>query len=182
VSVVSRVAVSPKQTRSRTNRLLSAVGVLLAAALVAFTLRAGGEQAQRWWFTYRAPHVSASAPMPASSQIEDVWGIRITLVQLLASNGLVELRYQVLDVAKANRLHADATSLTVIPTMRVEGMNQVVRPNSLMFHIHNDWTATLDGKVYSIIYGNPAGIVYRGGLITVVMADGLELRHIPVRG
>jgi hypothetical protein len=120
--------------------------------------------------------------MPASSQIEDVWGIRVTLVQLLGANGLVELRYQVLDVAKANRLHADATSLTVIPIMKVEGTNTVVRPNSLMFHIHNDWTSTLDGKSYSIIYGNPAGIVYKNGLVTVVMADGLELRHIPVRG
>jgi hypothetical protein len=182
VSVASRPAASPIPVRSRTNRLLTAVGVLLAAGLVAFTLRAGGEQAQRWWFTTHAPHVSAATPMPASSQIEDVWGIRITLVQLLGDNGLVELRYQVLDVGKANRLHADATSLTVIPTLHVEGTNQTVRPNSLMFHIHNDWTATLDGKVYSIIYGNPAGIVYKNGLVTVAMADGLELRHIPVRG
>ena len=182
MSVVSQPAASPSLTRSRTKRLLAAVGILLAAALVAFTLRVGGEQAQRWWFTTHAPHVSASAPMPASPQIEDAWGIRITLVQLLADNGLVELRYQVLDVAKANRLHADATSLTVIPTMRIEGTNQAVRTNSLMFHIHNDWTSTLDGKVYSIIYGNPAGGVYKNGLVTVIMADGLELRHIPVRG
>ncbi len=182
MSVVSQVAASPRPTRSRSHRLLAAVAVLLAAGLLAFTLRAGAEQAQRWWFSTQAPHVSATAPMPASSQIEDVWGIRITLVQLLADNGLVEMRYQVLDVGKANRLHADATSLSVIPTLRIEGMTQSVRTNSLMFHIHNDWTSTLDGKVYSIIYGNPAGKVYRNGLVTVVMADGLELRHIPVRG
>lgn len=182
MSVVSQATPLPNLARSRTNRLLTAVGVVLAAALLAFTLRAGGEQVQRWWFVTHAPHVSASAPMPSSSQIEATWGIRITLVQLMADNGLVELRYQVLDVDKANRLHADATSLEVIPTMRVEGTNQVVRTNSLMFHIHNDWSATLDGKAYSIIYGNPAGTVYKNGLVTVVMADGLELRHIPVRG
>jgi hypothetical protein len=169
-------------TGSRLGRLLVPAAVVLAAAVLAFGLRAGVDFGQRYWTAAHSPHVAAGAPMPTSSQIEDQWGIRFTQVQLMGSNGLIEVRYQVLDSTKANRLHADSTSLSVIPSLRVEGSNQPITSRSLMFHIHNDWTQNLDGKVYSIIYGNPGASVYRNGLVTIVMADGLELRHVPVRG
>ena len=154
----------------------------MGAALVAFGLRAGADYGQRYWIAAHSPRVAAGTAMPTSSQIEDQWGIRFTQVQLMGDNGLVELRYQVLDSTKANRLHADSTSLSVIPSLRVEGLNIPITSRSLMFHIHNDWTQNLDGKVYSIIYGNPGGSVYANGLVTIVMVDGLELRHVPVRG
>jgi hypothetical protein len=156
--------------------------VLIAAAVVAFGLRLGADYGQRFWIATHSPHAASGAVMPASSQIEDQWGIRFTQVQLMGDNGLLEVRYQVLDSTRANRLHADSTSLSVIPSLRVEGSNLHITSRSLMFHIHNDWTQNLDGKVYSIIYGNPGGSVYRNGLVTIVMADGLELRHVPVRG
>lgn len=120
--------------------------------------------------------------MPASAQIEDRWGIRITLVQLLADNGLVELRYQVLDNDKANRLHADTSSLASIPTLRAEGTGLVVKPNSLLFHIHHEWDQGSDGRSYSIVYGNAGGAIQPNGRVTVVMADGLQLQHVPVFG
>ena len=172
----------PTVAGGRLRRLLVPVSIVIAAALLAFGVRVGAQYAQRSWVAAHSPHVAAGTAMPASSQIEDVWGIRFTQVQLMGANGLVELRYQVLDSTKANRLHADATSLSVIPSIRVEGSNQPITSRSLMFHIHNDWTQNLDGKVYSIIYGNPGASVYRNGLVTIVMADGLELRHVPVRG
>jgi hypothetical protein len=169
-------------TGSRPSRLLVPAAVLVAAAILAFGLRAGVEYGQRAWIASHSPHVAASTPVPTSSQIEDSWGIRFTTVQLMGDNGLVELRYQVLDSTKANRLHADGTSLEVIPTIRVEGSGLVVTSKSLMFHIHNDWSQNLDGKIYSIIYGNPGGSIYPGGLVTIRMMDGLELQHVPVRG
>jgi hypothetical protein len=168
--------------RGRLSRLLVPVAVLVLGALLAFGLRAGADYGQRYWITAHSPHVASGTAMPASSSIEDQWGIRFTQVQLMGANGLLEVRYQVLDSTKANRLHADSTSLSVIPSLRVEGTDLHITSRSLMFHIHNDWTQNLDGKVYSIIYGNPGGSVYRNGLVTIVMADGLELRHVPVRG
>jgi hypothetical protein len=172
----------PTVAGGRLRRLLVPAAVVIAAALAAFGLRAGTDYAQRYWIASHSPHVAANAPMPTSPQIEDVWGIRFTLVQLMGSNGLLELRYQVLDATKANRLHADSTSLSVIPSLLVEGSNMPITSRSLMFHIHNDWTQNLDGKSYSIIYGNPGGSVYANGLVTVVMEDGLQLQHVPVRG
>ena len=167
---------------SRPSRLLAPAAILIGTLLLAFGLRAGVEYGQRAWISSHSAHVSASTPVPTSSAIEDQWGIRFTLVQLMGDNGLVELRYQVLDSTKANRLHADGSSLEVIPTIREEGTGLVVTSKSLMFHIHNDWTQNLDGKVYSIIYGNPGGSIYPGGLVTIRMMDGLELQHVPVRG
>ena len=167
---------------SRPSRLLAPTVILLAAVVLAFGLRAGVAYGQRAWIASHSPHVAANALMPASSQIEDQWGIRFTQVQLMGDNGLVELRYQVLDSTKANRLHADSNSFDVIPTMREEASGTLVTSKSLMFHIHNDWTQNLDGKVYSIIYGNPGGSIYPGGLVTIRMMDGLELQHVPVRG
>jgi hypothetical protein len=172
----------PSVAGSRPGRFLVPLAVVVAAAVVAFGLRAGADYGQRYLIASQSPHVAANTPMPASSQIEDQWGIRFTQVQLMGANGLIELRYQVLDSTKANRLHADSTSLSVIPSLRVEGSNLHITSRSLMFHIHNDWTQNLDGKVYSIIYGNPGGSVYRNGLVTIVMVDGLQLQHVPVRG
>jgi hypothetical protein len=168
--------------RSRPSRLLVPALVLIAAVAIAFGLRLGADYGPRVWIATHSPHVIPGTAMPASPQIEDLWGIRFTQVQLMGDNGLVEVRYQVLDATKAGRLHADSTSLSVIPSLRVEGSNLHITSRSLMFHIHNDWTQNLDGKVYSIIYGNPGGSIYRNGLVTIVMADGLELRHVPVRG
>ena len=183
MSAIAHVAApEPRVAGSRPSRLLVAAALIVGAAVLAFGLRVGVDYGQRYWTAGHSPHVAAGTPMPVSSQIEDQWGLRFTQVQLMGSNGLVELRYQVLDSTKANRLHADSASLDIIPTMKVEGSDTLVTSRSLMFHVHNDWTQNLDGKVYSIIYGNPGGSIYTGGLVTIRMMDGLELRHVPVRG
>jgi hypothetical protein len=167
---------------ARVRRLLIATAVLAGAALLFFGLRVVAADGQAWWDANHRPTAAAGAAMPTSSQIEEAWGIRFTLVQLLADNGMVELRYEVLDVNKANRLHADSSSLTDIPYIRVEGIGKVVKANSLMFHIHHDWTQGVEGRNYSIVYGNAGGVIYRNALVTIVMSDGLSLQHIPVRG
>ena len=110
------------------------------------------------------------------------WGIRFTVVQLLADNGLVELRYQVLDNNKANRLHSDNTSLTNLPTIYVEGIDKTVKSNSLLFHIHHEWESGSDGRSYSIVYGNAGGVIYPRALVTISLPDGLKLQHVPVSG
>jgi hypothetical protein len=119
-------------------------------------------------------------PIPSSPQIEQEWGIRITLVQLLADGGLVEIRYEVLNTDRANRLHAD-TSLDSIPTILVEGSTNSIQARSLMFHFHHGDKGT-EGRTYSIVYGNSGGSLHRGSLATVRMADGLTLQHVPVYG
>ena len=118
--------------------------------------------------------------MPTNPEIEQQWGVRVTLVQLLADGGLVEVRYEVLNTDRANRLHAD-TSLDTIPSILLEGSSNQIKPRSLMFHYHHGDKGT-EGRTYSIVYGNAGSILHRGSLVTVRMADGLLLQHVPVLG
>jgi hypothetical protein len=169
-------------TRSRLGRLLVPLAVLAAALVLAFGLRVGVSQGQTWWSANHRPIAPKAAPTPASPRIEQDWGIRFTVVQLLADNGLVELRYQVLDNTKANRLHADSTSLDNLPTIYVEGTDKVVKSKSLLFHIHHEWEQGSDGRSYSIVYGNAGGVIYPRALVTISLPDGLKLQHVPVSG
>jgi hypothetical protein len=164
--------------RSRLSRLFVAVAVIAAAAVVTVGLRTGVEAYQN----YQQQKAIASAPrtVPTSPQIEQQWGIRVTLVQLLADNGLVEMRYRIVDSTKAARLHADSTSLADIPWMKVEGTNLSIKSQSVMYHFQHGVGQGADGRTYSIIYGNAGNAIHSHATVTVVMPDGLELQRIPV--
>jgi hypothetical protein len=173
---------TPPVTRGRFARLLVPAAVILAALVLAFSLRMGAHYGQSWWNASHRPLASKTAVMPTNPKIEQDWGIRFTVVQLLADNGLVELRYQVLDNNKANRLHSDNSSLTNLPTIYVEGTDKVIKSNSLLFHIHHEWEQGSDGRAYSIVYGNSGGVLYPRAFVTVALPDGLKLQHVPVTG
>jgi hypothetical protein len=173
---------TPSVTRGRLGRLLVPAAILLAAAVVAFSLRIGAHYGQSWWNASHRQLAPKTAVMPTNPKIEQDWGIRFTVVQLLADNGLVELRYQVLDNNKANRLHSDNSSLANLPTLYVEGTDKVVKSNSLLFHIHHEWDSGSDGRAYSIVYGNAGGVLYPRAYVTVGLPDGLRLQHVPVTG
>jgi hypothetical protein len=173
---------TPAVARGRLRRLLVPLAVLVGALLVAFSLRVGGGAVQSWWGDNHRTIAPKGATMPTSSRIEQDWGIRFTVVNLLADNGLVELRYQVLDNNKANRLHADSTSLANLPTIYLEGTDKVVKSNSLLFHIHHEWDQGSDGRAYSIVYGNSGGALYPRAFVTIALPDGLKLQHVPVSG
>jgi hypothetical protein len=168
--------------RGRLSRLLLPFAIVAAAALLATGLRTGTALYERYQ-TQQAERAAAQAvrtPMPTSPQIEQEWGVRVTLVQLLAAGGLVEIRYEVLNTDRANRLHAD-TSVDSIPFLLLEGSTKEIKSSSLMFHYHHGDKGT-EGRTYSIVYGNSGGILHRGSLVTVRMADGLTLQHVPVNG
>jgi hypothetical protein len=168
--------------RGRPSRLLIPFAIVVAAALLATGIRAGVGLYEK----YQAQKAEAAAaqavrlPMPSSPEIEQEWGVRVTLVQLLAAGGLVEIRYEVLNTDRANRLHAD-TSLEAIPSILLEGSDSKIKSQSLMFHYHHGDKGT-EGRTYSIVYGNSGGILHRGSFVTVRMADGLTLKHVPVNG
>lgn len=173
-------------TRIRPGRVLEPIAVLLGCALLVIGLRAGLAAAssaiQSGRSTTPAGQHSTLGPVPINPQIEQQWGIRVTLVQLLADNGLVELRYMVVDPAKAARLHADTTSLTNIPWIKVEGSDLSIRSRSVMYHFQHGVGQGVEGNTYSIIYGNAGSAVHVGSKVSIVMPDGLELQHVPVGG
>jgi hypothetical protein len=161
-------------------RVVAPLSVLVLAAVVATGLRTAANVVE----TYRLQLLSAPphAAMPASAQIEQTWGVRFTLVQLLADHGLVEMRYLVVDSTKAARLHADPNSLRDIPWMTIDGTGLAIKPQSVMYHFQHGVGSGLDGHTYSIIYGNANNAVLARSLVTIHMSDGLELQHVPVDG
>ena len=164
--------------RSRLSRLLVPFAVIVAAAILATGSRAGVQMYQQ--YQQQKAEASVGQTVPTSPQIEQQWGIRVTLVQLLADNGLVELRYLVVDSTKAARLHADSTSLTNIPWLKIDGTDLSIKSRSVMYHFQHGTGQGLDGRTYSIIYGNAGNAIHSHATVTVVMPDGLELQRIPV--
>jgi hypothetical protein len=156
--------------------------VVVGAAVVASGLRV----AVATYDNYMVQRAQAQAQqnshlaMPTSAQIEQQWGVRVVLVQLLADNGLVEMRYLVVDATKAAKLHADSTSLALIPWIKVEGTGLSIKSQSVMYHFQHGVGQGLDGRMYSIIYGNANNVLHAHATVTIVMPDGLELQHVPV--
>jgi hypothetical protein len=119
-----------------------------------------------------------AAPVPASPAVEAAWGLRFTNVIVLADNGGVELRYQVIDESKAAKIHLGDPRSNQLPTIQVEGTGYKVTPSSVLMHFHHgDATA---GQSYSIVYGNAGGVVMSGDYVAIIMKDGLKIKHVQV--
>jgi hypothetical protein len=170
-------ASNPVQTGGRSLlRLLAMAGFFLLLVIAVLGFRtvvqspaAGTAQAG----------TAVKAAFPANPTIEATWGIRFTAVTVLADGGMLEVRYIVLDQAKGERIHSG--DVKDLPVLQADDTGMQVRSNSLMFHLHaNHIPNEVDGRNYSIIFGNAAGAIHTGGTVTLVLADGLRLQHIPV--
>ena len=117
-------------------------------------------------------------PFPSSPKVEAVWGLRFTAVIVLADNGGVELRYQVIDEAKAEKIHLGDANSNQLPTIRIDRTRKEITPSSVLMHFHHG--DTVSGQSYSIVYGNAGGAVRSGGFVTIVMKDGLTINHVQV--
>jgi hypothetical protein len=169
--------------RSRpTGRFLVTALLLVAVAAGVFGLRIAASRGllpQGANPFQPAPAAARPAAPPANPAIEEAWGIRFTAVNLLADGGIVEIRYEVVDATKGGRIHLDST-LKDLPRLDVEGTSATITSRDLMFHIHRGMGVHDEGRAYSIVYGNANGVVKPGAAVTVVMSDGLKLRHFPV--
>jgi hypothetical protein len=126
-----------------------------------------------------AAAAGARAAFPTNGTIEDRWGVRFTAVNVLADGGVLEVRYIVLDPAKGGRLNS--ANLSDLPYLKAEDTGKEVRGYSLMFHLHaNHVPNEVDGRNYSLIFGNSNGAIHSGGTVTLTLADGLRLEHVPV--
>jgi hypothetical protein len=127
-------------------------------------------------------------PPPKSAEIAAAWGIQITGMFMEADRGLIDLRYQVVDPAKSGRIHGGSptnpdpnAAVKALPTFVDENNGRKVYPTSAMLHFeHFHFQTELLGNTYSIIYGNSGGALHIGDRVTIVMADGLKLRHVVV--
>lgn len=116
---------------------------------------------------------AATGTMPTSAAIEAAWGIRITHVVATADNGLVEMRFLVLDSDRALAMMQDVAN---VPVLRVERTGALIRSAALMTAKH----AIAAGRTGFLLYRNTAGAITAGESVSVVFGQ-LELQHVLVQ-
>jgi len=106
--------------------------------------------------------------------MERVWGVRLLNVALTGNDGLIDVRYQVVDPYKALGLHdADST-----PALIDEATGAILdRPG---LHSDHKVRSLRPGGTYYLLYQNNGGLLKPGSRITLKIGEVL-LRHITVQ-
>ena len=111
--------------------------------------------------------------MPVSAEIEERFGVRLLGVHLVARDGLVDLRYRVVDAGKAKNFgHYTETS----PLIIAEDSGKLVEVTIMGLHNHR----VEAGRTYYILYRNTANALRSGSKVTIQL-DDLSLQHVPVQ-
>lgn len=116
--------------------------------------------------------IADSSPITAD-QLEQQYGVRIDVVGLLASGGLIELRFQVIDADKATGLFGEVKDM---PMLAVEGSTRVLTSAAGMKH----GLTLLDGASYFFLYTNVGNAVEEGSQVSFVI-NGVRLPHLVVQ-
>jgi hypothetical protein len=147
-----------------TNRHLVVVGVLFVALLAGmFT----------WMHRPATNSAIAQSSAITADELEQQYGVRIDVVGLLASGGLIELRFQVSDADKATALFGKIEDM---PMLAVEGSTKVLESSKGMKHS----LALLDGATYFFLYTNVGNAVHEGSQVSFVI-NGVRLPHLVVQ-
>lgn len=136
--------------------------LLLLAGLFAYSLATAA----------RRPAFPPPAPNLISAQmLEEQYGIHINLLAVTAANGMVDLRFKVLDAGKAGRL---ITSSDSAPALFAEANGTLLKaPEEAAKRVNFE-----SGQVYFIQFPNTHNAIRPGELVTVVFGD---VRLEPVR-
>ena len=112
-------------------------------------------------------------PAVHAAELQQRSGVRITQVALTGEGGLVDLRFQVMDAARAAALH-DAAH----PPALVDEATGAVVNQTLMNHAHTGAFTT--GVTYYLVFENPGNWLHRGSAVTVLLGDA-QVEHVAVR-
>lgn len=122
------------------------------------------------------PAASAVSQIDAAEALamERVWGVRLLNVALTGHDGLIDVRYQVVDPDKALGLHdADST-----PALIDEATGVILdRPG---LHSDHKVRSLRPGGTYYLLYQNNGGLLKPGSRITLKIGEVL-LRHITIQ-
>jgi hypothetical protein len=152
-----------RRRRLRRWVVVVAVGATLASTAVLW--RTGGPD-------NRAAEARSGSKALDATAFEDVTGIRVLRVSVVGGGGMVELRFQVLDPAKADIVH-DATNP---PMIVAESGDPLAQP----WHQHSHDRELHSAATYSEILVNQRGVVQRGERVTVLVGPW-RLEHMVVQ-
>lgn len=104
-----------------------------------------------------------------NQKLEDRWGIRIENLMLTSAGHMLDFRYRVMDPEKALPLFDPATKPYLVD--QATG-NKCVVPKPPKVGSLRQVTRTPEaGRIYYMIFANPARMIARGNQVTVVIGD-----------
>jgi len=113
---------------------------------------------------------AADARVVSAAELEDEYGIKVNLVAVTAGGGLVDLRFTVVDTAKAGHILHDAATL---PELLLPDNGAVLRAPQP--HAHK--LKLVDGASYFLLFPNSGGLVQAGVPVSVVI-DAIRLEPV----
>ena len=98
--------------------------------------------------------------------MEEKWGIEITRLHLTANGYMVDLRYRVLDAAKAKELFVRKNK----PMLIDQKSGKVLTvPNMGKIGPLRNSNVPKQGKIYWMFFNNMSGLIHSGSTVTVVI-------------
>jgi hypothetical protein len=160
VSAIVAVAASVYAYLSWSTPAPSALPVETANEMLAFSL---ADYATIDGVFCKAP-VTGVTRVLNPQQLEDMFGVRIRLVGVTAGGGLIDLRYRVVDLAKALPLLGSHETMPSLVDKESEIVLQA--PDTMMHH-----DALKQDRTYFMHYPNAGNSVKPGSEVAVVMGD-----------
>jgi hypothetical protein len=147
----------PDRGRSPRPWIGGILAVLVIPVLLATSLTWGAGQGG-------AAALAAAARVVSPADLEQQYGIKLDLVAVIAAGGLVDVRFTVIDKAKADHVLHDSAQL---PALYVEARGAVLRTSHPKAHK----MTILDGASYFLLYPNSGGVIQAGTGVSVVIGD-----------
>ena len=120
-------------------------------------------------------HSSRATGMPTSAAIEATYGVRFDRVAIVATGGMLQINYTVLDESKAPALHDEAT----LPYLQLADGTKLNTPG-IAGHAHSPLDAAVGAGGY-ILLANSKALVTKGTEVSIHMGE-LRLDHVQVEG
>ena len=123
------------------------------------------------FFDEHLRHLALPDVSITDAELEEQYGIRVTLVAVTAAGGMVDLRIKVIDAEKADKLLGNHENM---PALIPEGSKRRLGTTG------EHRMKLFSGKVYYMLYGNSGGIVQPGTPVSVAFGN-LILPPIPAK-
>jgi hypothetical protein len=114
-----------------------------------------------------------AAHFAAIQEVEERYGIRVTLIGVTAAGGMVDFRFKVLDQEKARVLTKEHDLMPVLSVQNTD--TRLAMPGGGMHSM-----TLQNGKVYYLLFGNSKGTVKPGTPISVAFGE-MQLKPIPAQ-
>jgi hypothetical protein len=114
------------------------------------------------------PEKQAAKALVQPDPMAEKWGIEVTSIRMTAHNHMVDFRYRVLDVAKAESLFNKATKPNLIH--QATGKVLAVPNTAKVGPLRSSYKPQKD-RIYWMFFGNAGGLVKAGDKVTVVIGE-----------